>query len=135
MRRKTLADYFPEIGRSVGTQDDLYRAQKLGFKTAAVYIPATDVYGDAVLRPLYSVVVLLGYAALIAPGIVLQKDGSLLASWEIQGQDTASATPEELAYVSMQFSNAVRHLGTGWMLHVDAVFLDDLGKALYLVSG
>lgn len=64
---------------------------------------------------------LLGYAALIAPGIVLQKDGSLLASWEIQGQDTASATPEELAYVSMQFSNAVRHLGTGWMLHVDAV--------------
>ena len=48
---------------------------------------------------------LLGYAALIAPGIVLQKDGSLLASWEIQGQDTASATPEELAYVSMQFSN------------------------------
>ena len=64
---------------------------------------------------------LLTYAALIEPGIILQKDGSFLAAWEIQGQDTASSTPEELAYVSEQFSNAVRRIGTGWMLHVDAV--------------
>ncbi|MBD5646477.1 MAG: conjugal transfer protein TrbE [Desulfovibrio sp.] len=63
---------------------------------------------------------LLTYAALIAPGVILQKDGSFLAGWEIRGEDTASATPEELAYVSEQFSAAVRRLGTGWMLHVDA---------------
>lgn len=64
---------------------------------------------------------LLTYAALIEPGIILQKDGSFLAAWEIRGQDTASSTPEELAYVSEQFSNAVRRMGTGWMLHIDAV--------------
>ena len=64
---------------------------------------------------------LLTYAALIEPGIILQKDGSFLAAWEIEGQDTASSTPEELAYVSEQFSNAIRRIGTGWMLHVDAV--------------
>ena len=64
---------------------------------------------------------LLTYAALIAPGIILQKDGSFLAAWEIRGEDTASATPDELSFVSEQFSNAIRRLGTGWMLHVDAI--------------
>ena len=63
---------------------------------------------------------LLPWAALIAPGVILQKDGSLLAGWEIRGEDTDSATPAELAYVSGQFSRAVQRLGTGWMLHVDA---------------
>lgn len=63
---------------------------------------------------------LLTYAALIEPGVILNKDGSFLAAWEIRGEDTASATPDELAYVSQQFSNAVGRLGTGWMLHVDA---------------
>lgn len=63
---------------------------------------------------------LLTYAALIEPGIILQKDGSFLAAWEIRGEDTASSTPADLAYVSEQFSTAVRRLGSGWMLHVDA---------------
>ena len=30
---------------------------------------------------------LLTYAALIDPGIVLQKDGSFLAAWEMRGPD------------------------------------------------
>ena len=64
---------------------------------------------------------LLPYAALVAPGVILNKNGSFLAAWEVRGQDTASSTPEELAYVSAQFNNAVRLLGTGWMLHVDAI--------------
>lgn len=64
---------------------------------------------------------LLPYAVLIAPGVVLCKDGSLLAAWEFRGQDTASSTPEELAFVSAQVSGAVKLLGTGWMLHVDAL--------------
>jgi type IV secretion system protein VirB4 len=64
---------------------------------------------------------LLPYAALIAPGVALCKDGGLLAAWEFRGQDTASSTPEELAFVSAQFNNAVKLLGTGWMLHIDAL--------------
>ena len=63
---------------------------------------------------------LLTDAALIEPGIILQKDGSFIAGWAIRGEDTASSIPSELAYVSQQFSNAVLRLGTGWMLHVDA---------------
>lgn len=64
---------------------------------------------------------LLPYAALVAPGVVLNKDGSFLAAWSISGQDTAGSTPEELAWVSRQVSNGVRMLGAGWMLHVDAI--------------
>ena len=64
---------------------------------------------------------LLLYAALVAPGVVLNKDGSFLAAWAIAGQDTAGSTPEELAWVSNQVSNGIRMLGTGWMLHVDAI--------------
>ncbi len=64
---------------------------------------------------------LLPYAALIAPGIVLNKDGSLLAGWEIRGQDTASSTEDELAMVSSRFNNAIKLLGSGWMLHMDAL--------------
>ena len=63
---------------------------------------------------------LLTYAALIAPGVVLQKDGSFLAGYEVRGQDTASAVPAELERVSMQVSAAIKGLGSGWMLHVDA---------------
>ena len=64
---------------------------------------------------------LLPYAALIAPGIVLCKDGTFLAGFVAHGQDTASSTSDELAFVSAQFNNAVKLLGSGWMLHVDAV--------------
>lgn len=63
---------------------------------------------------------LLTYAGLIDPGIILQKDGSFLAGWEVRGRDTDSSTHEELNYVAVQFNNAVKSLGTGWMLHVSA---------------
>ena len=64
---------------------------------------------------------LLPYAALIAPGVTLNKDGSFLAGWEIRGQDTASSTESDLALVSSRFNNAVKLLGSGWMLHMDAI--------------
>lgn len=64
---------------------------------------------------------LLPYAALIAPGVVLGKDGSFLAGWKISGPDTASSTDEELAWMARQVGAGIRLLGTGWMLHVDAV--------------
>lgn len=64
---------------------------------------------------------LLPYAALIGPGVILNKDGSLTAAWEVRGQDTASSTPDELAYISAQVNQAVKLLGTGWVMHMDAV--------------
>ena len=64
---------------------------------------------------------LLPYAALIEPGVILNKDGSFLAGWEIRGQATASSTEGDLALVSNRFNNAVKLLGSGWMLQMDAI--------------
>ncbi len=64
---------------------------------------------------------LLPYAALVAEGVMLQKDGSFLAMFFARGLDTFSSTDDELAYVSAQFNHAIRLLGTGWMLHVDSI--------------
>ena len=49
---------------------------------------------------------LLPYAALVEPGIILNKDGSFLAGWEIRGQDTASSRERDLGLVSSRFNNA-----------------------------
>lgn len=64
---------------------------------------------------------LLSYAALVEPGVILNKDGSLTAGWEVRGQDTASSTESDLSLVSSRFNNAVKLLGSGWMLHMDAI--------------
>ncbi len=64
---------------------------------------------------------LLNYAVLIEEGIVLQKDGSLLASFEFTGIDTASSTADELEFLTSMVSRATQLLTTGFMLHVDSV--------------
>jgi len=64
---------------------------------------------------------LLPYAALIAPGVVLNKNGSLLAAWRVRGRDTASSTFSELAWIAAQANEAMKQLGNGWMLHMDAI--------------
>ncbi len=64
---------------------------------------------------------LLPYAAMIGNGVLLCKDGSLLAGWKFRSQDTASSTPDELATVSSRVNNALKALESGWMLHVEAV--------------
>jgi type IV secretion/conjugal transfer VirB4 family ATPase len=64
---------------------------------------------------------LLNYAALIEDGIVVQKDGSLLAAWRYHSVDAASSTDAEQEHLSAQLNRALAPLGGGWMLHVDAV--------------
>ena len=59
----------------------------------------------------------LPYAALITPDVILCKDGSFLAGFFMRGQDSASCTADELAFISAQFNNAIKLLGSGWMLH------------------
>jgi type IV secretion/conjugal transfer VirB4 family ATPase len=63
---------------------------------------------------------LLLWAALVDEGVVLNKDGSLLAGWEYRGPDLGSATPEQLAALSLHVDRAL-HLGSNWMIHADAL--------------
>jgi type IV secretion/conjugal transfer VirB4 family ATPase len=63
----------------------------------------------------------LPWVALIAPGIVLNKDGSFQTSLRFRGPDLASATDSQLVAARAQMNNALRRLGSRWCLHVEAV--------------
>lgn len=62
----------------------------------------------------------LPWAALVAPGIVLNKDGSFQRTFRYRGPDIESATPQELVGVCARLNNALRRLGTGWALFFEA---------------
>jgi type IV secretion system protein VirB4 len=62
----------------------------------------------------------LPWAALVAPGVVLNKDGSFLTGLRFRGPDLESATEDELMAVRARLNNVLRRLGSGWCLHVEA---------------
>ena len=64
---------------------------------------------------------LLNYAAIVDDGVIVGKNGSLIASWLYKGDDNASSTDEQREIVSYRINQALSGLGSGWMLHVDAV--------------
>ncbi|MCG5238043.1 conjugal transfer protein TrbE [Xanthobacter oligotrophicus] len=62
----------------------------------------------------------LPWAALVAPGIVLNKDGSFQRTARFRGPDLDSAVPAELVAVAGRLNNAFRRLGSGWAIFVEA---------------
>ncbi|UCI09522.1 conjugal transfer protein TrbE [Mesorhizobium sp. B1-1-8] len=62
----------------------------------------------------------LPWAALVAPGIVLNKDGSFQRTAEFRGPDLDSAVAAELVAVASRINNALRRLGSGWSIFVEA---------------
>ena len=62
----------------------------------------------------------LPWAALIAPGVILNKDGSLQRTAQFRGPDLDSATPAELVATSARLNSALRRLGSGWAVFVEA---------------
>jgi type IV secretion system protein TrbE len=62
---------------------------------------------------------LLLWFGLVDDGIVLQRDGSLLAAWQYRGPDLQSATHAEMAAVARRL-NRIFRLGSSWMIQVDS---------------
>jgi type IV secretion system protein VirB4 len=62
----------------------------------------------------------LPWACLVAPGIVLNKDGSLQRTLRYRGPDLDSATEAELVAVSARLNNALKRFGEGWALFFEA---------------
>jgi type IV secretion/conjugal transfer VirB4 family ATPase len=62
----------------------------------------------------------LPWAGLVASGVVLNKDGSFQRTARFRGPDLDSATRGELAATSARLNNALRRLGSGWALFVEA---------------
>ncbi|HZR73466.1 conjugal transfer protein TrbE [Bradyrhizobium sp.] len=62
----------------------------------------------------------LPWAALVAKGVVLNKDGSFQRTARFRGPDLDSATPAELIGTTARLNNALRRLGSGWAIFVEA---------------
>jgi len=62
----------------------------------------------------------LPWAALVAPGVVLNKDGSFQRSLRFRGPDLDSATEAELVGICARANNVLRRLSSGWALFFEA---------------
>ena len=63
----------------------------------------------------------LPWAALVAPGVVLNKDGAFQTTFRYRGPDLESSTESELVAVMARVNNAIRRFGSGWALFFEAV--------------
>jgi len=62
----------------------------------------------------------LPWAALVAPGVVINKDGSFQRTFRFRGPDLESATEAELVASCARVNNVLRRFGSGWALFFDA---------------
>ena len=62
----------------------------------------------------------LPWAALIGEGVILNKDGSFQRTARFRGPDLDSATPAELVATAARLNSALRRLGSGWAVFVEA---------------
>lgn len=66
----------------------------------------------------------LPWAALVAPGVVLNKDGSFQRTFRFRGPDLESATEAELISACARANNVLKRFGSGWALFFDAERLE-----------
>jgi len=64
---------------------------------------------------------LLNYGSMIEDGIILCKNGSLMAAYVYAGKDNESHTERQREFDAELLNAALAELGSGWMIHVDAV--------------
>jgi len=69
----------------------------------------------------------LPWAALVAPGVVLNKDGSFQRTLRFRGPDLESATEAELVAACARANNVLKRFGSGWALHIEAERREALG--------
>jgi type IV secretion system protein VirB4 len=63
---------------------------------------------------------LLPWAALIAPGVVLNKDGSFQRTFRFRGPDLESSTEAQLVASTARLNNILKRLGSGWVIYVES---------------
>lgn len=64
---------------------------------------------------------LLNYAAVVDDGVIVCKDGALMAAWRYRGDDDASSGIEQRELIARHVNAAFAKRGSGWMVHIDAV--------------
>ena len=87
----------PAIGRSL----ELAAMRLIRFEPT-VWLVEGDIAGLADL---------LNYAAVVDDGVIVGKNGALMAAWLYQGDDSASSTDEQREIVSYRINQALAGLG------------------------
>lgn len=64
---------------------------------------------------------LLNYAAVVDDGVIVGKNGAFMAAWLYQGDDNFNQTEASCEMVSFRINQALSVMGSGWMIHVDAI--------------
>lgn len=64
---------------------------------------------------------LLNYAAVVDEGVIVGKNGAFMAAWIYRAEDSANQTEEVSEMVSFRLNQALSAMGSGWMIHVDAI--------------
>lgn len=62
----------------------------------------------------------LPWACLVAPGVVLNKDGSFQKTFRYRGPDLESSTEAQLISATARVNNILRRFGSGWALFFEA---------------
>ena len=62
----------------------------------------------------------LQWGALVAPGIMLNKNRTLMRSLAFRGPDLAAASAEEMMVVTARVNNVLKRLGSGWTYFIEA---------------
>ena len=62
----------------------------------------------------------LPWAALVGKGVILNKDGLFQRTARFRGPDLDSATPAELVAITGRLNIALRRLGSGWAIFIEA---------------
>lgn len=68
-----------------------------------------------------SVADLLVYASVVDDGVIVGKNGSLISGWLFSMEDMSTVTNDRREVLASRINAALRELGNGWMLHIDAV--------------
>ncbi len=63
---------------------------------------------------------LLPWAALVAPGVILNKDGSFQRTLRYRGPDLESSSQEQLVSAMARLNNALKRFGAAWVIYVEA---------------
>ena len=71
-------------------------------------------------RRAHSLADFLPWAVLVREGVVLNKDGSFQRTAKFRGPDLDSSTPAELVSITSRLNNALRRLGSGWAIFIEA---------------
>lgn len=69
----------------------------------------------------------LPWAGLVAPGVVINKDGSFQRTLRFRGPDLDSSTQGELVACAARLNNALRRMNSGWALFIEAERLAAVG--------